>query len=92
MYLRIKDNLWTRIEWWDQLAKAEYSVVLKKIDEDEKSELILSITGNRRSQEKLMELLDEVHMAVINNFKFFDVQSWFTRSKNRKKTADNSEK
>lgn len=90
MNIRVRDNLWTRVEWWDQLAKADYDVVLKKIND--KEELILSITGPRRSQEKLLELLDELHMAVINNSKSFDVEKWFTRSKNRKKTTDNSEK
>lgn len=85
MNLRIKDNLWTRIEWWDQLAKTDYDVVLKNIDSQGKNkDIVLSISGGRRMpQEKLVNLLDDVHVAVINNLRVFDVESWFSRSKKR---------
>lgn len=86
MRVRVKDNLWTRIEWWDQLAKTDYDIVLKRINED-KTDTVLSLS-HLRSQEKLVDLLDDIHMAVINNAGFFDVPQWVNRAKKRKKASE----
>lgn len=90
MNIRIKKNVWTRIEWWDQLIRSENSIVLRNVGPKNKIKCELKL-GDINEGETL-NLMDSLHMAVINGDPVFDVESWANRikkKKTRKKKQEN---
>lgn len=85
MRVRVQENLWTNLTWWDQLARGKDRVIVRNVKEGDKvtAELNLGVTQN---DEILSGLLDTLHMAAINGDDFFDVYEWITRNKKRKRT------
>lgn len=82
MNIRIKNNMWTRIEWWDQLAHSDESVVLRNVGPKNKIKCELKLS--QISHEDTLNLMNTLQMAVINGDSVFDVESWTNRIKKKK--------
>lgn len=81
MKIRVKDNVWTHVEWWDQIGQTSSDAFLKKTS-PESPDIIFSIY-KIKSPEKLDQLVKDLYEAVFNNMPIFDVVAWISRSKKR---------
>lgn len=84
MNIKIKNNMWTRIEWWDQLARSDDFIVLRTVGPKNKIKYELKI--GQIETKNTLNLMDTLQMAIINGDSVFDVEAWSNRVK-KKKTA-----
>lgn len=85
MKVRVRDNLWTNLDWWDQLVAHKNQVIVRNLDINHKVTAQLVLVEDE-DQEKLKALVDFLHTSALNNDKSFNVENWMNRTQEKKKS------
>lgn len=75
MRVKIKENLWTNLDWWDQLVVQKNQVIVRNVNET-KAVISQLVLAENEDKTKLKELLDFLHVCALKNDESFNVENW----------------